>query len=153
MLKIVNASITDQQQLKLVKPDLTTTVIKTRLELQKQKKAEFLLLKDENQLLSFVLLKWFGKPTHPEYPDLENLFTRVDKRGKGYATRLLSACENLAKEKGYAKIGLAVNPDPNDPAYRLYAKLNYQHTGGEKYVDGVYQGVEDWVIDLEKNLI
>ena len=32
----------------------------------------------------------------------------------------------------------------------LYQKLGYTSLGNEPYLDGVYNGVEDWVIDLVK---
>lgn len=35
---------------------------------------------------------------------------------------------------------------------QLYDKLGFKHEGGKKYIDGVYNNVEDWVIDMEKKL-
>ena len=58
----------------------------------------------------------------------------------------------MAKERGCDRLGLAVNPDDNPAARRLYERLGYRHDGGEKYLDGVYNGFEDWVIDLEKEI-
>jgi hypothetical protein len=55
-------------------------------------------------------------------------------------------------EKGFNKIGLAVNPDENCSAHKLYKKLGFKDTGEKPYVDGVYNGVEDWCIDMEKKL-
>lgn len=83
---------------------------------------------------------------------MEDLYTREDQRGKGLATKLIKKCEKLVKQKGFNKIGLAVNPDLNENAHRFYIKLGYRHDGKKSSIDGVYDGVEDWVIDLEKIL-
>lgn len=152
MRKIRKAILEDIGQLKKVKPSLTDEHIVERLKRQDEKLAEYLVFEVDGEVVSFVLLKWHGKKTHPEYPDMEDLFTRDDQRAKGYATALIKECEKLAKSRGFKKIGLAANPDLNEHARKLYGKLGYRHDGGESYVDGVYNGVKDWVVDLEKNL-
>jgi GNAT superfamily N-acetyltransferase len=136
-----------------LKPSLTKEVIKERLTKQNKGEVEFLVLEKNKQIISFILLKWFGKGTHPDYPDIEDLFTRKSYRGKGYATQLIAECERKAKEKGFTKVGLAVNPSLNTYAKRFYEKLGYKHDGKQSYIDGVYNGVEDWCIDMEKPLI
>jgi hypothetical protein len=45
-----------------------------------------------------------------------------------------------------------VNPTENVRAKALYERLGYVPTGERSYVDDVYDGHEDWVIDLEKQL-
>lgn len=152
MIKIRKAIIQDIEQLKKVKPSLTDEQISERLKRQGEGVFEYLVLETEDGIVSFVLLKWRGKKSHPDYPDVEDLFTREDQRGKGYGTMLIKECEHLVKEKGLKKIGLAANPELNERARRLYEKLGYHHDGKKPYVDGVYDGVEDWVIDLEKEL-
>lgn len=94
-----------------------------------------------------------GKPTHPEYPDLSDLYTKEDRRGEGAGKLLIEYCERRAKELGFTKIGLAVNTTENPRTVSLYERLGFISTGEPKYLDGVYDGVEDWVIDLEKKLI
>ncbi|PIY66246.1 hypothetical protein COY91_00730 [Candidatus Shapirobacteria bacterium CG_4_10_14_0_8_um_filter_39_15] len=131
---------------------MTDEQIVERLKRQGEKLLEYLVFEIDGEVVSFVLLKWHGKETHPEYPDLEDLFTREDKRGKGYASALIKECENLVKEKGHKKIGLAANPDLNENARRLYEHLCYKHDGKKSYIDGIYNGVEDWVVDLEKEI-
>ena len=49
-------------------------------------------------------------------------------------------------------MGLAVNQTENPRAVKFYQRLGYKHDGGEKYLDGIYDGMEDWVIDMEKEL-
>jgi len=152
MNKIRKATLKDIKQLIKVKPSLTDEHIVERLKRQGEGLVEYLVLEVNNEIVSFILLKWHGKETHPEYPDMEDLFTREDQRAKGYATTLIKECEKLARERGFKKIGLAANPDLNENARKLYEKLDYHHDGGKSYVDGIYNGVEDWVINLEKSL-
>lgn len=152
MNSIRKATLKDIDQLKKVKPSLSDEHAVDRLKRQGEKLLEYLVVEDDGVIVSFVLLKWHGKETHPEFPDLEDLYTREDKRGKGYATLLIKECEKLAKQRGFKKIGLAANPDLNENARRLYEKLGFRHDGGKTYVDGIYNGVEDWVVDLEKTL-
>ncbi|OGM20728.1 hypothetical protein A2714_03540 [Candidatus Woesebacteria bacterium RIFCSPHIGHO2_01_FULL_38_9] len=151
-MKIRKVEISDSNALKKIKFSLDDKTIEERLKRQEDGKAEFLILEDNDEPISYVFLKWDGKKTHPEYPDMEDLFTRVEFRGKGYATALIGECEKRAKGKGFKKIGLAANPDKNLNARKLYEKLGYKHDGGKSYVDAIYNGVEDWVIDLEKDL-
>lgn len=150
--KIRKATLEDIKRLRDVKPSLTDEQIVERLKRQGEKLLEYLVLEIKGEIVSFVLLKWHGKETHPEYPDMEDLYTKEGERAKGYASLLIKECEKLSKEKDFKKIGLAANPDPNENARRLYEKLGYKHDGGKSYIDGIYNGVEDWVIDLEKQL-
>ena len=146
------ARVTDYEMLKKIKPSISDRIIEERLSRQEEGKVEFMILEDNNEPVSFVLLKWEGKKTHPEYPDMEDLYTKEESGRKGYATLLIKECEKRVKEKGLKKIGMAVNPDKNSKVKVFYEKLGYRHDGGKLYVDAVYNGVEDWVIDLEKEI-
>lgn len=151
-MKIRKATKSDSEELKLVKELLTDEQIKVRFDWQDKQKAVWLVAEEKNKLIGYVVLKWFGKATAPDYPDLEDVFVHPDYRGQGVAGKLVQEAESLAKKKGFKKIGLAVNPDPRCPAHKLYAKLGYKTVNGIKYVDGVYGGVKDWVVDMEKKL-
>ncbi len=102
--------------------------------------------------VGWVIISWEGKPTLIGVPDLSDLFVTPAYRGQGIGTAMLAACEALARARGFAQISLAVNPDHNVRALALYLRLGYRPTGGPKYLDGVYDGNEDWVIDLVKDL-
>ena len=132
--------------------NLSVDIINQRLSDQTKGISDFLVLEADSQIVSFVVLRWTGKNTHPEYPDMVDLYTKTEERGKGYGTALIVECENRAKSRGYKKIGLAVNPNLNDHARKLYEKLGYVHDGGKSYIDGVYDGIDDWCVDLEKEL-
>lgn len=100
----------------------------------------------------WALIQWQGKPSAPHSPDLFDLHVHPSWRNRGIGTQILYASEAIVRAAGYAKLGLAVNPDLNPRAYTLYLRLGYSPVSGVKYLDGIYNGVEDWVIDLEKNV-
>ena len=105
------------------------------------------------QPCGWALIQWDGKATAPDCPDLFDLYVHPAWRGQGIGTKLLTACEQVALARGHTRLGLAVNPDQNPRAYVLYQRLGYSPISPHKYIDGVYNGVEDWVIDLEKRLL
>jgi N-acetylglutamate synthase-like GNAT family acetyltransferase len=124
-----------------------------RIELTEKEEACYLVIDDNGQILGNVFLKYFGTEKDPDFPNIEDLFIRVDKRGQGLGTRLLKTCERLAKEKGFSKVSLSVNPILNPKAKALYERLGFKTIKGrEKTLSGVYNGVEDWVEDMEKSL-
>ena len=135
-----------------IKNSLSKESFKKHLVNQDRGKVEFLTVDVEGSLVCYVVLKWHGKPTHSKYPDLEDLHTKKSERGRGYASFLIEKCEEIARSKGFSKLGMAVNIDHNHPARKLYKKLGYKHDGKPQYVDGIYDGVEDWCVDLEKRL-
>lgn len=150
-MKIKQVGKDDFDLVQLIKPSLSQETFNQRLEDQSKGFVDFLVLEDA-QPIGFVLLKWNGKPTHPEYPDIEDLYVKDGLRGKGYGSILIKECESRAKKKGCSKIGIAVNPTENSAAKSLYVRLGFKQVGYEKYLDGVYNGVEDWVVDMEKSL-
>ncbi len=101
-------------------------------------------------VLGWVLVSWRGKETAPAYPDIFDLYVREGYRGRGIGTELVRFCEDIAQKWGFKKMGLAVNRDSNPRALALYLHLGYRPTTGTPYVDGVYDGWEDWVVDMEK---
>ncbi|WP_322506995.1 GNAT family N-acetyltransferase [Anaerolinea sp.] len=93
-------------------------------------------------------------------PDLEDLFVHEEYRQQGIATQLLLHAEDLARQRGYAEIGLAVGLD-NPDARRLYERLGYREAGFGAYrVHGMYvdeQGAlctwEEECVYLVKNIL
>lgn len=100
----------------------------------------------------WALIAWQGKASALAFPDLFDLYVQPGWRNQGIGTQIIMECEQLVRAAGHHKIGLAVNPDLNPQAYLLYQRLGYTAPSHHKYLDGVYNGVEDWVIDLEKSL-
>lgn len=103
-------------------------------------------------VLGWVLVSWQGKETTPTYPDIFDLYVRKGRRGRGIGTQLIQFCEDMASKWGFKKIGLAVNRDENPRALVLYQRLGYRVICAAPYLDGVREGMEGWVVDMEKEL-
>lgn len=114
-------------------------------------KAAYLIAKEGGEIVGNVFIKFYGTPTEP-YPNLEDLYVREDTRGRGVGTALLARSEALVRERGYSRVGLSVNPTLNPRAQALYERLGYRDVGRAPYLSGVYDGDEDWVIDMVKSL-
>lgn len=137
---------------KLVKPTLDRAVFDNRIMRQAKGELLFLGLEQNMQLVCFVLLKWSGSQTQPDYPDLEDLFTRQGFRRRGHAAAIIHHAEVLAKQLGHDKLGVASRSDASAPERRLYQKLGYEPVGSNPYLGGVVNGQELWLVDLEKAL-
>ena len=110
-IKIRKANASDIESLFILKNGtLTREEIQKRLDQQGDGDIDYYIILDQGQLVGHVVLNWRGKSTHPEYPDIVDVFVAERERGKGYGTIILEFCESAARDKGFLKIGLAVNP-------------------------------------------
>ena len=151
-MKIREARESDIESLNKIKNKEMDELFLGRLQLMKDGKGVYLVAEDDNQVVGHVLLKLYGTSHLPDSPNIEDLAIRVDKRRQGIGSALLNECEKIAKEKGFNSISIAVNPDLNCPAHVMYEKRGYKAIDNKPYLDGVYDGVEDWVIDMTKEL-
>ena len=113
---------------------------------------EYLVAEQDGQIVGHILLEYQGIPTAPDYPHISDAFVAEGRRSRGAGTLLIQACEQYAMEKGCSRIGLSVNPTDNPRAKALYERLGYRATGDPPYLDDVYDGWEEWVIDMVKSL-
>jgi GNAT superfamily N-acetyltransferase len=111
-----------------------------------------MVVEDDGHIVGQVFLTYYGKATYPMYPDIRDMHVHEGRRSQGIGTELITVCEGLARQKGFNTIGLAVDPKLNPRARRLYERLGYVPTGDAPYLDGVYEGVEEWVIDMVKKI-
>lgn len=123
-----------------------------RLQEMEEGKVIYLVGEEDGKIIAHLLLQLQGIPTEAGCPNINDLYVSEDVRSKGYGSELLQKAEEIAKEKGFTKISLAVNPTLNPRAKTLYEKLGYQQTDTKPYVDGVYDGVKDWCVDMVKKL-
>jgi GNAT superfamily N-acetyltransferase len=146
------ASIQDSKRLALVRKGFGEPEIQARFQWLSTVKVTWYIWWVDHEPRGWVLIQWNGKPTVPSVPDLNDLYVHPSFRSQGIGTKIIKSCEQIVRSAGYDKLGLAVNPDLNPRAYALYQRLGYSAITQDKYLDGVYGGVEDWVIDLEKSL-
>lgn len=98
------------------------------------KNADYLIAWVEGEPIGHLLLRWGGLDNafllskNLDYPCVEALGVRVDFWHKGIGTRLMQKAQDLAKEKGFGKIGVAVGVE-NERARKLYEKLGYRDSG------------------------
>lgn len=123
-----------------------------RIAATEEGRCAYLVAELDRRIVGQALLKYEGTPEHRGYPDVEDLYVREDRRGSGVGTALLSRCEYIAGQRGFQRLGLSVNPTLNYRAKALYERLGFRDVGRPPYLDGVYDGVEDWVIDMVKDL-
>lgn len=73
------------------------------------------------------LPKWLKSlnPVQPLQPYISNVLVNGTARRRGFASRLVNACERTARDWGYADVYLHVEADYR-PARRLYEKLGYE---------------------------
>jgi ribosomal protein S18 acetylase RimI-like enzyme len=110
--------------------------------------------------IGHALLKWSGKPTAPDYPDVEDLRVFEPFRGLGVGTALLDACEQACRERGISEIGLAVGVE-NARARALYERLGYRVEPTPAYADHSRRRYDDdgnevepggYVVNMRKSL-
>ena len=80
-----------------------------------------------------VVIVWSGKPSHPDFPDVQSLRVHPAFRGLGVGSRLLGAAEISARERGFERLGLSVSVE-NPKARQLYERCGYV-LRGEAYLD------------------
>lgn len=135
-----------------VRPSWDAHALEERGRAIEQGDDEWVVATVDGEVVGWIVPRWHGKRTHLEYPIMEDLYVKESWRGHGIGTAIIHFVEEEATRRGHPKIGIAVNPTRNARARALYERLGYEHTGGDAYLDGVYDGDEDWVIDLEKHL-
>ena len=151
------ANDNDIEKLGLLKPywgddETPETIVTRRVQATQSNEGAYLLAEIDGQIVGHVFLKFFGKQTALDYPDVEDLYVKESFRRQGVATALMQRCEVIASSAGFNAIGLAAGTDETGPERQMYKKLGYALIGSAPYVDGVYNGVEDWVVDMKKEL-
>ncbi|MEV0675291.1 GNAT family N-acetyltransferase [Actinosynnema sp. NPDC050436] len=85
---------------------------------------------------------------YPDCPELNGLDVwPPELRSQGIGTALITAAEDLVRERGYPRIGLGVD-DENPRASALYLRLGYRETG-RHYLDRYqYTDPDGTVLDI-----
>ena len=126
----------------------------------------YLLVVCDGEIIGFGMVILGSPPSWPEpvdadkLPAMNDLFVREDLRGRGIGTFLIDRIERIAAQRGFRAMHLAVQPENNAPAHRLYLNLGYEPLQNEPREDrweftdsdgNVHRGVE-WIVDMQKPL-
>jgi ribosomal protein S18 acetylase RimI-like enzyme len=111
--------------------------------------AWFAAIDGSREVIGWVVLNWASGARDAS---VEDLWVADAHRRRGIGTALMHELERRARESHEATLWLAVNATENEPAARLYERLGFSYDGGPPYLDGVYDGHEDWVVDMHKTL-
>lgn len=106
---------------------------------------EFIIASDGNNFIGHVIV---------EGNKMKALYVEESNRNQGLGTLIIEEVEKRLKSRGFKMVEISVNPDENEKAKRLYQRLGYRVKSDKKcleYVDP-YDGAEDWVIDLFKEI-
>jgi GNAT superfamily N-acetyltransferase len=147
---IEKAKQSDSVLYSAVKPGFGPTDVSARFEWNLANNVEWFVCKISSRIAGWVNINWTGMKNDKSCPDIFDLYVIESMRSRGIGSRLIRFCEKRASQHGCTRIGLCVNPDENPRAVQLYKNLGYSMTG-ERYLDDIYDGHEDWVIDMKKN--
>jgi GNAT superfamily N-acetyltransferase len=89
---------------------------------------EYLIAWEDEEPVGHVHIDWRVDP-----PELQDVFVAEQHRRHRIGTALAMAAEDLARQRGFAKVALTVSAD-NPPARALYEMLGYRPTGVERRV-------------------
>jgi ribosomal protein S18 acetylase RimI-like enzyme len=149
----------DIRVLKYVKDNLE--LHKDRFNRQEKGEVTYLIATINELPVGILLIKWLGKPSAPDYPDMEDISIAPPLQKLGIGPQILGFAESLCKKRGFKKVGLCVNPTDNAKVKKGYERLGYKEVNGKLYLDGRYpyidengkeQIYEDWGVDMEKEL-
>jgi GNAT superfamily N-acetyltransferase len=96
--------------------------------------ATFLVCWQGDEPLGWALVQWSGctgenaRAAFPSGIEVNHLQVRPEFRGRGAGTAIVTAAEQMVRDRGAGQIALGVGVENADAA-RLYRRLGYQSTG------------------------
>lgn len=111
----------------------------SRLKIQKERIASYLIAWHDNEPIGHLLIKWKGLgrdlPANlRNIPELNSFVVAENLRGKGVGRLLVENAEYMSKRRGFKKIGLLVSVR-NKKAQLFYEHLGYTRPSADIYVD------------------
>ncbi len=130
-------------------PNSALNYHRLRFDVQRRGEGIYLIAWHRAEPIGHFLLRWSGPDDDPtgryprDIPYLEAGATVPEFQRRGVATRLVQIAEDLVRERGNRKIGLAVGHSDNPAARRLYERLGYQDWGqGEFTIQWHYEALD-----------
>jgi GNAT superfamily N-acetyltransferase len=127
-----------------------TSVPEQRFERQQRGDSTFLVAWDGDVPVGSGEIRWIGcaaPEIHEHYPDCPELnglnVWPSERRSQGIGTALITAAEDLARDRGRREFGMGV-VDTNPRAAALYLRIGYQETGLD-YLDRYHYTDSDGV--------
>jgi diamine N-acetyltransferase len=99
---------------------------------------QFLLAYEDETPIGYAFLREAGPPmgVQGEKPvELARIYLEEDVTGKGYGSRLMEACIELAIQSGYSILWLGVW-EQNERAIRFYEKMGFNQAGTLPFLFG-----------------
>lgn len=133
------ATARDADALKAAFPDNAARQAE-RIERQTTGEETYLLAVQNEIPVGHLLIKWNGAPDEAiiaglaaampgvVIPDLEDLFVAPEHRHRRVGSRLLEAAEQMAKTRGFTRVGLSASAE-NADGRALYAERGYTDSG------------------------
>lgn len=132
MIEVRQATAADLKRLVAREPDEARQMHEQeRYEAQERGEAALLIAWEGDEIRGRVRLRWFSK--YAEILDEFGVFPEINAldawpTGKGVGTKIIAACEEMARARGDTQIGIGVLAS-NVDAYRLYERLGYAYWG------------------------
>lgn len=105
-----------------------------RFENQEKGRVSYLIAWLKGEPVGHIDLRWYGfdhedlEKEIRDIPELNAITVAKSYRNQGIGTALIEEAEKIAKERGFKRVGMGVNPE-NEGAKRLYEKLGYKDSG------------------------
>lgn len=133
-----------------------------RWEAQERGEVDYLVAWRGNVPVGHLLLVWGGHASEPaeillqSCPSLSDIAVAPDFQSRGIGSRLMEVAEDLARGRGFPRVGLGVALD-NRCARRLYERRGYVDRGLEystiRYVALSDEGQERWQEEVTVYLV
>ncbi len=163
-LYVRDAVITDLEALIRIKS--SAAVHRDRIRDAAASYMRYFVLEYQFRVIGFVCLVFTRPPAWSDAQDTSHLPQLIDLqiesslRGRGFGSFLLRTVEQLAAERGYNELYLAVNPVDNPRAHALYLRGGYQPLQAEPYwihwefidSDGDLHQGDGWTLDMVRSL-
>jgi len=116
------------KDLNIIRKEKLRKLHNSRLKLQKEGKALYLIVYIKNKPVGHVFVHLKGNEKYHSCPTLQDLFVKENLRRKKIGARILKKVERKLKSKGHKKVGLDVETKEKWLLF-FYEKIGYKIIG------------------------